>query len=508
MSPETQLSEALRYQVNQLGNLVGGLELIANYLCKHPSSRGARSLARDVREILSLLPTERRPPKLLAELRTVMPADFREDPKSSNTETSTNTVLLPLVDQRRPASGLVRELWLQAAVPYANSTVFPAEADLTFRDALTNGCKAAQDLLDEIGIVAVQQIPDDFQFHIEHAPFGSNPRLEEESGWLAAALSYASLASGLTLDGVIAATGYIMPSGQIGNLDHVEEKITACLRERPDVRKILILSADPLPNRYQNDPRIARVQSLNAAFVEAWSESWPQEVCPRKLSVHTALDRAMYAYAKEHDLLGALTRFTALRKYLDKNESLSDRYRFLCDWRIACCHTHLRNPEYAKPLFERWADKAEPMWEQGIIDSENYADFFASYGTYLRHLGDIDEGIGLLERILQQAVAYRTPRSQQARLEASLGLLLIAKEDFPAAEQYLKRAYDLVDGEDKPKKCVHLARLYIGWGRTEEAWRYMDEAYNLIDYLLLPRQQEMTAAIHACWKSQLPSEGG
>src|SRR5262245_57059479 len=103
------------YQVNQLGNVVHGLEMIAEYL-EHHWSRGAQhALAQDCRRLLGHIPRGRLPQALVTRLGALSlfnadAAPDAQDPVEMR-RTPPNTVLLLLIEQSPQPSGLVRELW-------------------------------------------------------------------------------------------------------------------------------------------------------------------------------------------------------------------------------------------------------------------------------------------------------------------------------------------------------------------------------------------------------------
>jgi hypothetical protein len=74
MISEREFNDALRYQVNDLGNLVRGLELIIEYLTQQWSRGAQRALAHECRTIVAKLPSERLIPRLVSQLRTLLPA--------------------------------------------------------------------------------------------------------------------------------------------------------------------------------------------------------------------------------------------------------------------------------------------------------------------------------------------------------------------------------------------------------------------------------------------------
>lgn len=471
MTPEDAFSKRFRYQVNDLGNLVRGLEMAVEYVKASPSPGVCDSLTRDVRAILKRIPVERLREELTVELK----AAFGESAGASDTpapaEAPTNAVLMPFIATDRGVTGLVRRFWIKAADPYTRSPTFPAEAGADFQHAIADGCTTAQKLFERAGIFDANKIPEDYQFHVDAGPFNHNLPLREQSGWLAAAISYFSLHSGLAVPGQVAATGFIT-GGRIGTLEHVEEKIGTCMREWSRLDRFLVLTKEPLPAAYRTHSAVRQVKSFKEAVSVLWGDDWRLKLSPPRLNVFAAMERAMYAYAKEQNLCSAFERFTLIDRFLSKQRGGWERYRFLCDWRLACCHNHLGRRGEATRLFTRWVDKAENLWRDGVIDSENYANFFASYGFFLARTGDLDHGIDRMRHALTLSAEHWTPRMHRAKLLGALGHLLMYKREFEEAERNLLQAFEFADEEDKTRRRNAMVRLYREWGREAEACRW------------------------------------
>ena len=218
MTSTKVFNEALRYQVNQLGNVVRGLEMIAEHLEQHWSHGASQTLAKDCRRLLAHLPPGRLSTALVTRLQALALLRTDEDTDTQDGarlhHAPPHAVLLLLVDQHPQPSGLVREMWVEPAPASMQSQGFSPEADDDFRQALVAGCLAAGRVLEQVGILPVYSLPEDYVFHIAPGAFGENPRLQERSGWLASALSYVAWWGGLAMPGVIAATGFCEPHGQ------------------------------------------------------------------------------------------------------------------------------------------------------------------------------------------------------------------------------------------------------------------------------------------------------
>jgi tetratricopeptide (TPR) repeat protein len=498
-------------QVNELGNLVRGLEMIIEYSREHSHTGAAALLVPDIRRILTRLPRSRVRPELLEEISELTGTEphgelFAPEPPAGSR--SPNAIVMPFVEQNPDAAGLVRDFRVELAEPFSHQATFPIEADRQFRRALTAGCEAAARVLEAAGVLPLYKIPEDYVFHLEELPSGGNPPLSEPSGWLAAFLSYISLIASLPIPRPIAATGYLAGDGCPGPPAHVDRKIAACRRERADVEQILVLSdAEPSAD-YGAVPKVAYVRRPEDAITAVWGSAWRDAVRPPKLTFYAAFDRAMYAYAREHDLAGALKRFLMLRRFLAGDAQFSLRYRLLCDWRVASCYTHLWMPDLAGPVFDEWTAQLDDLLERGDIDAENYAEFLATYAVHLEHVGALGDGIRLIESALTKARAYHAPRSSLARLQAALGRLMTAAGDYTRAEKELLQAYELVENEEKPKKCIHLARLYIAGGQYERAQEFLDDAQELCSETHLSTGRRTTVFYRALWQSRLDLGNG
>ena len=507
MTSARAFTAAFRYQVNQLGNVVRGLEMIAGYL-EHHWTRGAQhALAQDCRRLLAHIPPGRLPHALVMRLRALSLLNADETPGAQSPaerpRMPSNTVLLVLVDQAPQPSGLVRELWIEPAQPYAPHRGFPLEAADDFCRALAAGCLAAAQALERVGILPIATIPDDYLFHVGSGVCGGNPRLQGASVWLAGALSYVALWGGLPLPGVVAAMGSLEPDGQIGALRGVAEKLHACLRERPDVAQILVLSQEEMPAPYAHDPRVITVTSLEEGMQAVWGPAWQTHVTPPAPSVYAAVDRALHTYSKEGHFPEALVRFAVLRRFFAQAPQFPPRYRFLCDWRWASCHMHLGRPDRAGALWQRLAVEAPALWQAGELSSEDYTNFFASYGVYLQDTFAFQPGATLLGAVLEHIAAYRVTRVQRAKLCGTLGQLLMFHGAFEAAERVLWQAYELIDEEEKPRNCTYLGQLYTLWQRYAEGQRSLDESRRRNAEVRLPEQQRINAIFTGIWQARL-----
>jgi len=180
------------------------------------------------------------------------------------------------------------------------------------------------------------------------------------------------------------------------------------------------------------------------------------------------------------------------------------RYHFLCDWRRASCHTHLGRPDRASALFQQWVPAVEALWREGEISSEDYVNFFASYGVYLQDVFAFAQGAAVLRTVLGQRAEHRVTRLQHAKLLGTQGQLLMFQGDFAAAEQALQHAYELIEAEEKPRNCTYLGQLYTLWGRFDTAWHYLEEGCALnAQVVSLPSQQRINHLFHGVWQARL-----
>jgi hypothetical protein len=131
-------------------------------------------------------------------------------------------------------------------------------------------------------------------------------------------------------------------------------------------------------------------------------------------------------------------------------------------------------------LFTRWAGKAESLRRDGVIDSENYANFFASYGFFLARTGDIGRSLDLVRRAPALATEPWAPPIYRAKSLGALGHLLMCKREFEEVDRTLLQVFEFADEEDKRRRTNAMVRLFRQWGKEAEArqWEQRVDALN------------------------------
>lgn len=445
----------LEHQVEDLGNLNLGLRLIADKLRSEPKNRAARvELLRQAHRILVELPEHLRPTGVITELHNTF--GFRIPPAPSRPTRPANAIVVPLVERGLHPSGLVRDLWIQRVTPYSDSTIFPSETDRDFRDALIAGARAARKELEKAGVLPIHKVPDDYEFHLQPGPFHRNPELRDGSVWLAAALSYFSLCGGLPLPTMIAATGGVAANGRLAPVSGLPTKVEACLRERPDIELIVAMCGSHQAAKPHREGKLVRMGTLQSAIEIIWGPRWRAALRPPSLSFYAAMERAKYAYAHEHDPRCTLDRLEILQRLLAARTVKSKRHELACAWRAASCHADLGDLDSAAAIFRRWITSVDTLTRCGIIDGEDYADFCATYGSYLLRRGRAAHAVAYLHKAARNAKTYKAPRAARGRLELALGNALADQNDHTSATRHLIRAYDLCENEDKGAAAVFI----------------------------------------------------
>ena len=507
MTPREEFNKEFCHQVNTLGNGVRGLEMLLDYCGNDGRPIILRWTKHICHSLLERIPSDRVSSSLRDALcrESLLDAD---SPVKKPAKIAENAVVALFID-RHSRSGLVRTLSVEPVEPYSQTRGFPDEAEKDFCQALEAGCIEARDLLEGAGVLPLLRIPEDYIFSVEHGAFGQNPPLSGRSVWLAAALSYFSLWSGLQTGGKYAATGSLTPSGEeIDDPNGVAEKITACLRERPEVTKIIVLSTKPIPGPYGTDKRMVQVNSLDQAVEAVWGPDWNEKISPPALNVYAALDKAQYTYDKERNHEKALERFSLLGKFFDKNTQFPARYRFVCDWRMASCHTHIGTDAEAGKLLERWVPHLETLWQQDELRTEDYVNFFASYGVHLQDQFAFSQAVEVLEKVIAQTRDIRVYQLERAKLMGTFGQVLMFHHQFDRAEQELLTAYELIEDEEKPRECTYLGQLYILWRYYDKARTWLDKGLALNARLILPKRRSGNAIFNGVWRARLLYEQG
>ena len=108
---------------------------------------------------------------------------------------------------------------------------------------------------------------------------------------------------------------------------------------------------------------------------------------------------------------------------------------------------------------------AEENFQRALQLDGNNPDLNNNYGWFLCQTGREREAIGYFQRALRDPL-YATP----ARASLSAGVCLMRIKDYPDAEPFLRRSFEL--DAANPTAKYELARLYLATGQTERAAFY------------------------------------
>ncbi len=108
---------------------------------------------------------------------------------------------------------------------------------------------------------------------------------------------------------------------------------------------------------------------------------------------------------------------------------------------------------------------AEENFQRALQLDGNNPDLNNNYGWFLCQTGREREAIGYFQRALRDPL-YATP----ARASLSAGVCLMRVKDYPDAEPYLRRSFEL--DAASPTAKYELARLYLATGQTDRAAFY------------------------------------
>jgi len=129
-----------------------------------------------------------------------------------------------------------------------------------------------------------------------------------------------------------------------------------------------------------------------------------------------------------------------------------------------------RPREFAETLeWVRTETERVAGWEQALAANPRDAQALMHLGFQQLENDQIEEGRELLER--GRTVDGALPSGDRKRLRHALGVVRIMERDYPAAEALLKEGLALapVDREADPQMLYALGRLYLDWGRREDA---------------------------------------
>jgi tetratricopeptide (TPR) repeat protein len=503
MTPEQRFQGDFQYH-SRLGNPIRCLELIAEYVETYPSRYAFQELGRQCCDILLSVPGPRRNAEILERLRRVALIDSVPEPAVAPSFQCTQAVVVLLIDERNPRFGTVRELCVELYREGAQGDTFPHEAEPGFRDALLAGCYKAQQLLRDAGIYLPTHLPEDYQFRIEPGPFAPNPPLTDSSVWLAAALSFFSFASGLQFPGPIAATGALDHRGTIGNLFGVDAKIQACMRERADVRKIFVLTAERLPDTFAFDPRIVRVENLEDAITSLWGAHWRTgPLQPPQLSLYDAFNKAMNIYDNEKRYEEVLARLTCVRDYLVRSKTeVRPDIMFKCEWRRASCLLGLGREREAGILLREWQERGRKLRDEGDNTVEDYVSFLIKPAEHLQDTFAFHEAETVLRDAISQAERLKVANLQLAKLYSALGQVLMFDRRFAEAEAEFLRAYARVPGDEKSRTCNYLGQLYTLQKRYGDALRFFAEGIERNGATVSRDLRRLNSIYNGVWKGR------
>ncbi len=108
---------------------------------------------------------------------------------------------------------------------------------------------------------------------------------------------------------------------------------------------------------------------------------------------------------------------------------------------------------------------AEENFQRALQLDGNNPDLNNNYGWFLCQTGREREAVGYFQRALRDPL-YATP----ARASLSAGVCLMRIKDYPDAEPYLRRSFEL--DAANPTAKYELSRLYLATGQTDRAAFY------------------------------------
>ncbi len=129
-----------------------------------------------------------------------------------------------------------------------------------------------------------------------------------------------------------------------------------------------------------------------------------------------------------------------------------------------------RPPEFAQTLELVKAEAGQVTgWERAIAANPKDGAALMQLGLHMLDNEVFEEGRDLLVRA--QAAEGDLGVAEKKHLRLALGALRRMERDFPAAETLYKEGLDLkpADKETDPQMLFALGRLYMSWGRREDA---------------------------------------
>ncbi len=456
---------AARHQAEALGNLVRGLELIAEaYPRVEPEERlHLRRLAGWIGGRLE----ESHAPELLRERLALPPplaALLPSSPPAPPTSGELGVATAVLVDA--DASG---EAFLASLVVEPEGAARPAaSASAGAALALERAERAVLRLLAGRGTLR----PVGYQLRWRGPPALERAAVEGASAGAAAALALFSFWSGLPVPPDLAVSAALAEDGRLLPVAAEEAKQRAALRERPRLRALLLPGSGAA-----GDARVRRVATLEVLLEEVFGPNAAPRGGRGALDVTAAVRLGVELYerrgrfAAAHEVLSsALEALEGQRRAGRITTPRSDE--LLALWRAGSSLVHLGDPAGAAALLGRAAALGEELWAAGEVNPQLYLGVRGNLAVLLRDLRRFDEASALLEASLALQRQLRQDAREQARTLGNLGELWTLRGDFPRAEAALREALARLEQaypDEVPRELCYLGNLALRRGDPGEA---------------------------------------
>ncbi len=288
----------------------------------------------------------------------------------------------------------------------------------------------------------------------------------------AAAVLLLSAWTGAEVPGGVAVTGGVDRQGKILPVGGLAEKVAAVLRERPQVRLVLVPEGHD-----HDDDRVRAVGSVEELLAAVFGEEALEARAHEAVDVEGTVRLGVELYEKRGshgmaaEVLGlALAAVERLRQDGDAEAHQQDE--LVAAWRRGSALIHMGRTEEARRLLDRARVLARRLWDQGELDPRLYLGFRGNLAVLLRDLFRPDEAEALLRENLDLQRQLRQDKRERAKTLGNLGELLTFQGRLDEAEELLDRALELIRAayhDEVPRELCYLGNLQLRRGEPERA---------------------------------------
>ena len=328
--------------------------------------------------------------------------------------------------------------------------------------------------------------PNDYFFMVSNTFGNEDPDVDGRSMDLALGLSLVSFLTQIPLPFNVSATGMVIRSGKVCDVEGIEEKLKTLRRERHFINKVII-SIDQEICECPTDLELIPVDRIDDAI----SKCFPDPAAFSEVFTGIDVPSEVERIKNQYDLYlidTCIRNSNQIIKYLkSKNCDLPKEQvfnsLFTCYWRKGSCHCHKGDVRKATSELK----KASALYEKQIstikkkvIDEEKYLNSQISYAVLLKDIYRYTAAESLHLEIQDQIKKNNCTAHLEGKNLSSLSQLHLAQSRFDEAEKYQKKALKLINTLDLHRNYGYLAQIYMRTGELKKAERTLEKVKQLL----------------------------